>query len=317
MKKIAISIGDLNGIGFEIALNSHKDISKICEPIYVIDETMATWCAAYLGKDLPQDFRCIKQWGELFEIKPGKVTKESGLYSFKSFERAISLVKTQHADAVVTLPINKEAWSKANVIFKGHTDALSHLINTETIMMLGCDKLFTILYTHHIPLKEVSWQIKKKELTRFLLKVYNYLNIDSIGVLGLNPHAGDNGVIGDEDEIIKKAIKKANKKLQKSVFSGPLVPDTAFTQNNMQNFTHYICMYHDQGLIPLKTLYFDESINVTLNAHIIRTSVDHGTAFDIAYTNAKPNNVSYLNAIKEAIKMSKKKKKKPIEFLSF
>jgi 4-hydroxythreonine-4-phosphate dehydrogenase len=303
MKKIAISIGDLNGIGLEIALNSHQEIKKYCQPIYCINKTMLTWGAAILDREIPQDFE-IEPCGKNFEITPSLVSKASGKYAYDSFKKAINLAKKGKVDAISTLPINKEAWAKAKVPYKGHTDALADILHTQTIMMLGCEKLFCILYTHHIPLKDVASKIKLKKLKKFLLDVYRYLNVSKIAVLGLNPHAGDNGVIGKEDIKIKRSIELANKKLKNDVFIGPMVPDTAFCKQNTQNFTYFICMYHDQGLIPLKTLYFDESINVSLNEKIIRTSVDHGTAFDIAYQGKNPTNVSYINAIKQAVTLA-------------
>jgi 4-hydroxythreonine-4-phosphate dehydrogenase len=119
-----------------------------------------------------------------------------------------------------------------------------------------------------------------------------------VAVLGLNPHAGDAGVLGSEEMIIQKAIDNAHQTLSSAIFTSPLVPDVAFTPNVRKNYTHYIAMYHDQGLAPLKALYFDEGINVSLNLPILRTSVDHGTAFDIAYKKIKLNNLSYINAIK-------------------
>ena len=299
MQKIAISIGDINGIGLEIALRSHKIIKEFCKPIYCINETMLYWGSALLGLDVPKDFTC-KECGEIFEIEAGKSTKEAGKLSYISFCTAVKLAKKGKVDGVVTLPINKESWKKANIPFMGHTDALGD----KTIMMLGCEKMFIILYTHHIPLKDVSATLSTKKLKKFFLTVQNSLqHVEKIGVLGLNPHAGDNGVIGDEDFMIKKAIKKANEILSKDVFIGPLVPDTAFTCR--EKFKYFICMYHDQGLIPLKTLFFNESINVSLNAKIIRTSVSHGTAFDIAYKNKNPSTISYINAIKEAVKLSR------------
>ncbi len=300
--KLAISIGDINGIGLEIALRSHETIKELCEPIYCINKTMLYWGAATLGLDVPKNFK-YKKCGEVFEIEAGVSTKEAGKLSFTSFSTAIKLAKKSKVDGIVTLPINKESWEKADVPFIGHTDALSN----KAIMMLGCEKMFTILYTHHIPLKDVSQTLTSKKLKKFLLTVQNSLHVDKIGVLGLNPHAGDGGVIGDEDFKIEKAIKKVNKKLGRKVFYGPLVPDTAFTCRGRKEFKYFVCMYHDQGLIPLKALYFDESINVSLNAGIIRTSVDHGTAFDIAYKDKNPSCVSYINAIKEAITLSKSK----------
>jgi len=297
--KLAVSIGDINGIGLEIALRSHETIKEFCEPIYCINQTMLHWGAVTLGLDVPEDFTC-KECGDKFEIEAGKSTKEAGKLSYESFCTAVKLAKQGKVAGIVTLPINKESWEKANVPFIGHTDALSD----KAIMMLGCKEMFTILYTHHIPLKDVSNTIKVKRLKKFLLTIQDSLHVEKIGVLGLNPHAGDNGVIGDEDFKIAKAIKKANKILNKEVFIGPLVPDTAFTCKNRKEFTHFVCMYHDQGLIPLKALYFDESINVSLNAGIIRTSVDHGTAFDIAYKDKNPSTISYVNAIKEAVNLS-------------
>ena len=168
-------------------------------------------------------------------------------------------------------------------------------------MMLGCNKLFVALYTEHIALKEVPKQLKKKRLTNFLMQFYQSAKPTlPVAVLGLNPHAGDGGALGDEEKTIAKAINKANKKLKKESFFGPVVPDTAFTPEFRKKVSHIVAMYHDQGLAPLKALYFDESINVSLNLPILRTSVDHGTAFDIAYKNLA-NIQSYLNAVDYAI----------------
>ena len=305
MKKIAVSIGDLNGIGFEIALKAHKKVSKICKPVYLIDKSMALQACKLLGKNLPKDFKCIEV-GKDFAIKPGVVSKKSGFYSFKSFKKAIKLAKNKKVDAIVTLPINKEAWNKAQILYKGHTEVLKDEFKKEAIMMIGCKKLFSILYTQHIPLKDVPKEVTFKKLSNFFLNLQNSLQTKKIAVLALNPHAGDNGVIGDEEEIIKKAIKNINKKLKKEIFYGPLVPDTAFSPKSIKNIKYFVAMYHDQGLIPVKTLYFDESINVTLGLPIVRTSVDHGTAFDIAYKEKKPSIKSYVNAVKEALYLSEK-----------
>lgn len=303
MKKIAISMGDLNGIGLEIALRSHEEIKTLCHPIYCINENMLQWGAALLGLDVPSDFE-IRDCGKTFEIEPGVCSADAGESSYDSFITAVALAKSGEADGIVTLPINKESWALAGLEYKGHTDALSDLLGGEAIMMLGCEEMFTILFTHHIPLRDVPHEIKAKKLKPFLLKVYEELGMERIAVLGLNPHAGDHGVIGDEDAEIEKAISKANHFLEREVFFGPLVPDTAFSKANREKFKYFVCMYHDQGLIPLKALYFEESINVSLNAGIVRTSVDHGTAFDIAYKDAHPSSLSYINALKEAIKLT-------------
>ena len=144
----------------------------------------------------------------------------------------------------------------------------------------------------------------------FLVRFYLSLNPKTpCCVLGINPHCGDGGVIGDEDSEIREAIKSANKKIGKEIFFGPIPSDSAFSPKSRERFKFFVAMYHDQGLAPLKTLYFKESINTTLNLPIIRTSVDHGVAFDVAYKNMNPDNTSYINAVKYAIKIAKSAKK--------
>jgi len=300
-KKIAISIGDLNGIGIQIILSQHKIISSLCQPIYCINKNMLEQASSLLDIPIPEDFVLHESKGD-FKIKPSSVSKKAGLYSYISFLDAISLSKSGETHALVTLPINKESWSKAGITYKGHTEVLRDIFKKNAIMMLGCEKMFVSLYTEHMALKDVIKEIKTKKILTFLLNFYECVKSDNIAVLALNPHASDNGVLGNEEKYIIKAIKKANKILKKEVFKGPLVPDTAFSPANRANFTYYVAMYHDQGLIPLKALYFDESINISLNLPIIRTSVDHGTAFDIAYKNKELNSKSYINAVKEAIR---------------
>jgi 4-hydroxythreonine-4-phosphate dehydrogenase len=293
MQKVAISIGDLNGVGIEIALKAHNKIKNYVKPIYCINEKMLKKAAKLLNYNVPNDFEIYEVKGE-FEIKPGVVDSKAGKYSFDSFMTAINLAKEKKVDAITTLPINKESWNKAGIKYKGHTEVLRDIFKKDAIMMLGSEKLYVALFTEHIPLKDVAKNIKKEKLIKFLIDFYNSTKFEKVEVLGLNPHAGDGGVLGDEEinEIIP-AIKKANKILKKEIFFGPLVPDIAFTKKEGK----FIAMYHDQGLAPLKALYFDESINVSLNLPILRTSVDHGTAFDIAYKGIA-NTKSYENAIK-------------------
>lgn len=305
--KIAISIGDLNGIGVEIALKCHEKISKICQPIYCINDIMLKKASDKLKIEIPKDFELFETKGD-FEIKEGTVSKKAGKYSYESFMDAINLADKKKVDAICTLPINKESWSKADIKYKGHTEVLRDYFGKNAIMMLGCKKMFVGLFTEHIPLKKVAKKVNEEDLTKFLVDFYKNVKNDNIGVLGLNPHASDNGVLGDEEVEIFKAIKKANKHLEKNIFKGPLVPDTAFSPLSRKNYKYFVAMYHDQGLAPLKALYFEQSINVSLNLPIIRTSVDHGTAFNIAYKNEKINTKSYVNAIKEAIILIQNKK---------
>lgn len=300
MKKIAISVGDLNGIGIELILRNHDIISKIVNPVYIIDEDMLEQAYKLLDIDKPSNFYTISPKSKSFGIKAGEITKESGAYSFASFKKAVWLAENNEVDAICTLPIHKKAWELAGIPYKGHTDALRDFCQMDAIMMLGCPALFVALFTEHIPLKDVASSLTFDRLNKFLLDFYNSAKPDSIvGVLGLNPHAGDGGVLGNEEDIIKSAINSVNEKIGKNIYNPiPLVPDVAFSPNVRKEYKHLIAMYHDQGLAPLKALYFDESINVSLNLPFIRTSVDHGTAFDKAYKNSVISSQSYINAIR-------------------
>lgn len=299
LKRLAVSIGDLSGVGFEIALNAHREIKKLCHPIYCISRSMAEQASLLLKIPLPDDFECYDVAGE-FTIQAGMVNGISGRYAYDSFMAAVELAKAHQVDAITTLPIHKEGWMMAGIDYVGHTDALRDIFQTDAIMMLGCNKLYVALYTEHIPLCEVPSHIKTPQLLTFLLQLYHTTSHEAIAVLGLNPHAGDHGVLGSEERFIEEAITSANAKLGKEIFIGPIVPDIAFTPRFREQYTMIAAMYHDQGLAPLKALYFDESINVSLGLPIIRTSVDHGTAFDIAYQN-KASLLSYKNAVTAAL----------------
>jgi len=301
MKKptIAISIGDLNGVGIELALKTHNEISQLCTPLYCINRELLTQVSTLMQKEIPKDFQTIEVDGS-FIIQAGEISKESGRYSYDSFMQAVKLCETKKADAVVTLPIHKEAWMLAGLEYKGHTDLLRKHFNQEAIMMLGCPEMFVALFTEHIPLKDVASSLTYEKLKTFLLDLHKSIPKEKIAVLGLNPHAGDNGVLGDEETIITQVIYDINQEVGFEQFVGPVVPDVAFAPYFRKNYHYYVAMYHDQGLAPLKALHFDESVNISLNLPIIRTSVDHGTAFDIAYKN-QANSLSYINAIKSAI----------------
>jgi len=303
MKKVAISIGDLNGIGIELAIQNHKAISQIVEPIYCIDSAMLQQVSQKLGIGVPSDFYTIEDIAPYFAIEPGVVSAHSGAYSYASFLTAIELARDGAVDAITTLPIHKKAWELAGIEYKGHTDALRDIFDADAIMMLGCPEMFVALYTEHIPLRAVADSIDEQSLSQFLVDFYHTANpTKPVAVLGLNPHAGDDGVLGDEEQSIIKAIDRANSILSPSsdtvVYEGPLVPDIAFVPKLRARYTHYIAMYHDQGLAPLKALHFEEGINVSLNLPILRTSVDHGTAFDVAYSQEKLSGVSYINAVR-------------------
>jgi len=304
--RLAITIGDLNGVGIEIALKSHNEVLKLCHPIYCINKKMLSQASKLLGITLPDNLTLSEVDGE-FKIEAGEVSVESGKYAYNSFMQGIKLCETNNADGIVTMPIHKEAWMLAGLEFKGHTDLLRKHFHKDAIMMLGCPEMFVALFTEHVPLKDVASLVKYKKLKQFFLDLHDSIQEPKIAVLGLNPHAGDNGVLGHEELIITKAIKSANKKIGFEQFVGPIVPDVAFSPHFRKNFNYYVAMYHDQGLAPLKALHFDESVNISLNLPIIRTSVDHGTAFDIAYK-GEAKTLSYLNAVKSAITFIKNKR---------
>ena len=309
LPRLAISIGDPNGVGPEIALRAHAQIAQHCRPVYCVDPALMQQAASLLKTTVPQDFEMLPLDMRM-QIVPGTVSGDAGRYSYRSFLKAVELTETGETAAVVTLPIHKEAWMKAGIDYKGHTDLLRDHFKKEAIMMLGCSDLYVALFTEHLPLKDVPAKIKRDALTRFLVDFYRSTGFDDIAVLGLNPHAGDNGVLGNEEEEITAAIARANEKVADAFkcngtpFFGPVVPDTAFTPAFRSRHRHIVAMYHDQGLAPLKALYFDESVNISLNLPIVRTSVDHGTAFDIAYR-GEAKLTSYRNAVASALTLSK------------
>ncbi|TLD82426.1 4-hydroxythreonine-4-phosphate dehydrogenase [Helicobacter sp. MIT 11-5569] len=313
--KIAISVGDPNGVGLEILLKNHKKVCKLCNPVYCVDKDLLKSAAKKLSLKIPKSLVCKSPLIKLPKIIPGEINKDSGAYAYASFLQGLNLTLKRKTKALVTLPIHKKAWQLAGIPYAGHTEALRDILKeslkkngqlkkqeeSQAIMMLGSPKLYVALFSDHIALKEISARIKVESLKNFLFAFAPHILKTPCGVLGLNPHAGDFGVLGDEENAIREAITFVNTSLGKEVYIGPLVPDTAFVGKHLH---YYVAMYHDQGLIPLKTLYFKESINITLNLPIIRTSVDHGTAFDIAYQN-KAKSKSYLNAIKEAVLRAK------------
>lgn len=319
MKKVAISIGDINGIGLEIALTAHKAISKIIKPIYFVDFSVVECASKILKCEIPKDFEiyeiapfCSANLRESIAnhtlICPSRATKESGEYSFVSFKRAVECVEKGEMNALLTLPINKFAWKMAGINGVGHTEFLRAYFagkgadsgndsSKNAIMMLGCAEMFVALFTDHIPLHAVPTRIEFNALREFLLSFHAHFSFESALVLGLNPHAGDGGILGSEDKIIQDALDSVNRTLGAEVYKGVVAPDSAFRAQNRAKFKVFVAMYHDQGLAVLKALYADKSINVTLGIPILRASVEHGTGFDIAY-----KGVARVESYKEAVK---------------
>lgn len=302
-KKVAISIGDINGIGIEIALRAHEHIIEFATPIYCVHTEILSQAYEILTlPHLPSHLLAPPICENLPTLTPGAIDPQSGAYSYASFAHACDLVDSQKCHAVVTLPIHKLAWQQAHIPYIGHTDALKARYHQEAIMMLGCEAMFVALFSDHIALKDVSAHIRTPAIKDFLLHLARALpDMEECAVLGLNPHCGDGGLMGEEDTHINQAIALANDTLHKELFIGALPPDSAFSPHNRARFRFYVSMYHDVGLAPLKALYFEESINVTLNLPILRTSVDHGVAFDKAYKSQNLSLQSYINAIRYAV----------------
>ncbi|MDD5593765.1 MAG: 4-hydroxythreonine-4-phosphate dehydrogenase PdxA [Candidatus Margulisbacteria bacterium] len=220
-------------------------------------------------------------------IKTAQVSKAAGQAAFEYIEKAVELAKNGAIDGIATGPINKEAIHKAGHKFDGHTEILASYTKTKDYgMMFVSDRLWVMLVTTHIPLHDVSKKLSKQNILKKIKLAHETLTRlrgrkPKIGVAGLNPHAGENGIFGQEEiKIIRPAVEEA-KKLGIDA-KGPISPDAIFYLANAGMYDIVIAMYHDQGLIPLKLLSFNRSVNVTVGLPIIRTSVDHGTGFDIA-----------------------------------
>lgn len=255
----------------------------------------------------------VNCWTENVSINIGKVTEEGGKYAKISLDSAIYDLKEGYIDAVVTAPINKNAMSLINFGFMGHTDYLTDVFKSDNSMMIMLnDDLRVALVTHHLPLKQVPAQLTKEIILKSIEDLNEILKMDFdkekplIAVLGLNPHAGDGGIIGiEEEEIIRPAILEAK---DKGIFvNGPFPPDSFWGTFSFKKYDVVLAMYHDQGLIPFKLLSFGKGVNYTAGLPFIRTSPDHGTGYDIVGKNIA-NHESFLNAIFSAVELVKNRK---------
>ena len=325
---IGITMGDPAGIGPEICAKAltNEEVRMIANCI-VIGDRKAMRQALKTAKIPSIEINPIKNVSEAkfrrgtldvldlnnvdSRLKTVQVSKAAGKAAVQYIEKAIKLAMDGKIDAITTAPINKEAINKAGYKFQGHTEILATRTKTKNYaMMFVSNSLWLMLATTHMPLKEVSKHLDKKKLVQLIKLTHETLfrvreKKPRIGVAGLNPHAGEGGLFGEEEEkIIKPAIAEA-KKLGINV-KGPISPDAIFYLANIGMFDVVVAMYHDQGLIPLKLLSFNKSVNVTVGLPIVRTSVDHGTGFDIA-GKGWANPQSLIEAIKVATHFSKSK----------
>jgi 4-hydroxythreonine-4-phosphate dehydrogenase len=313
---IGISIGDLNGIGTELAIKTFSDnrLLEICTPILFASNKLINFYRKSIPdstfnyqhiKDLSRPFHkqvnLFNCWEEEVAISPGQLTDAGGTYAVKSLIAASEALKDKKIEGLVTAPIHKKNIQSDIFSFTGHTPYLKHLFGLKDVLMLMSSENFRVgLVTEHVPVSEIVKFITREAILSKLNILKDSLvrdfGIDKprIAVLGLNPHAGDEGLIGrEEEDIIKPAIKDAKHNM---LVFGPYSADAFFARNQQQKFDAVLAMYHDQGLIPFKSLAFGEGFNFTAGLPAIRTSPDHGTAFDIAGKN-KADNGSFLSAI--------------------
>lgn len=325
---IGISCGDLNGVGLEIIIKTFSDsrILEYCTPVIFASGKSIN----FYRKSVPElnfNFQNIKDfnrinakqinlyncWEEEVQITPGQLTETGGKYAVLSLQTAVAALKQQQIDGLVTAPIHKKNIQSADFSFTGHTPYLKQMFGAQDVVMMMCADNFRVaLVTEHVPVNEISKHITKERIVSKLQIINSSLQKDfgidkpRIAVLGLNPHAGDEGLIGNEEEtIIKPAIREAKNNSILAV--GPYSADAFFARRSFEQFDAVLAMYHDQGLIPFKTLATGDGVNYTAGLQSVRTSPDHGVAFDIAGKN-KADNSSFLAAIFECIDILNRRK---------
>ena len=318
---IGLSCGDVNGIGLEIIIKTVADsrLLEICTPVIFANNKVLN----FYRKAIPEinfNFSSVKElgrinhkqinmfncWEEEVAITPGILNETGGKYAVISLVTAAQALKEGKIDGLVTAPIHKKNTQSEEFNFTGHTPYLKNLFGAgDVLMFMVAENMRVGLVTEHVPVKDIDKSITRENIVSKLQIMNNSLKKDfgidkpKIAVLGLNPHAGDEGLIGKEDEeIIRPAIKDAK---QKDIFCfGPYSSDAFFARGYHEKFDGVLAMYHDQGLIPFKSLSLGEGVNYTAGLEGIRTSPDHGVAFDIAGKN-KADEASFREAIFKCI----------------
>mgnify|MGYP006162313379 FL=1 len=316
---VGISIGDLNGIGAEVVLKTFEDtrMLELCTPVIFANVKILSFLKKnaevttnlqgidHLNQIVVGKVNVFNLWKEGVNLEFGKNDDIVGKYAIKSFVAATKALKEGIVDVLLTAPINKYNIQSEEFAFPGHTDYLDKELEGNALMLMVHDKLRIGLLTDHIPVNEVSKHLTAQLLEQKVQTIKNTLIQDfgiskpKIAVLGLNPHCGDNGVIGKEDEeIIRPTVKKLFD--AGTMVFGPYASDSFFGSFQYEKYDAILAMYHDQGLIPFKTLSFGNGVNYTAGLNKIRTSPDHGTAFEIAGKGlANPN--SFREALYLAI----------------
>jgi 4-hydroxythreonine-4-phosphate dehydrogenase len=322
---VGISIGDLNGIGVEVILKTFTDkrMLEFCTPVLFGATKVISYHKKALQLEVPvhginaldqinhNKINVLNIWKEDVEINLGKSTAISGKYAAKSLEEATQKLKDKEIDVLLTAPINKENVQSEDFNFPGHTEFLEAKLSGKSLMILMTDKLRIGLITGHIPISKVAETLSEELITEKVNTMHTALVQDfeiskpKIAVLSLNPHCGDNGVMGSEDdEIIVPTVQKIQE-TGKLVY-GPYAADGFFGSETYKQFDGVLATYHDQGLAPFKALSFGNGVNFTAGLNEVRTSPDHGTGFDIA-GKGKANPSSFKQALFAGLEIFKKR----------
>ncbi|MEM9681196.1 MAG: 4-hydroxythreonine-4-phosphate dehydrogenase PdxA [Bacteroidota bacterium] len=319
--RVGISVGDLNGIGPEIILKTFEDPRslELCTPlIFASFKVLSFFKKHHKSKinfreinhmDQIQDGKVnvVNVWKEPVKIQFGKEDQAIGKYAIKSLQAAVKALKSNHVDVLVTAPINKHNIQSEAFSFPGHTDYLAQELEGNSLMFMVTDHIKVGLLTDHVPVKDVPQHISEDLIKQKIETITTSLKQDfsiskpKIAILAINPHAGDNGVIGNEDDNILKPVIEDIKSGGSLVF-GPYSADSFFGSMAYKNFDAVLASYHDQGLIPFKTIAFGEGVNFTAGLNKVRTSPDHGTAYEIAGKD-KADESSFKQAVYTAIKI--------------
>ncbi|MBC9794603.1 4-hydroxythreonine-4-phosphate dehydrogenase PdxA [Sinomicrobium weinanense] len=299
--RVGISIGDINGIGGEIVLKTFEDsrMLEFCTPVIFASNKVIAFQKKHFGLEI--NYNGVQEASQVVDgkvnivnisknapkIEFGKETPEAGKYALLSLKAAVEALKADEVDVLVTAPINKHNIQSEEFHFPGHTDYLAEELGGEALMFMVTEDLKVGLMTDHIAVKDVSENITRDLILKKTGKIHDSLVRDfrirkpRIAVLGINPHSGDNGVIGKEDDTVLKPVIKELFEMGMMVF-GPYSADSFFGSENYKKFDAILAAYHDQGLIPFKTLSFGKGVNYTAGLDRVRTSPDHGTAYEIA-----------------------------------
>ncbi|MBO9570765.1 MAG: 4-hydroxythreonine-4-phosphate dehydrogenase PdxA [Chitinophagaceae bacterium] len=323
---IGITIGDINGIGPELLIKTFSDtrILEHCTPVIfasnkvinfyrksITDTNFNYQIIKDLNRPFPKQLNIFNCWEEDVNVTPGTLNDIGGKYAVKSLLAAGQALKENKIHGLVTAPIHKNNTQSAEFNFTGHTPFLKSLYNANDVLMFMVAGDFRVgLVTEHVPVSQIAKHITRENILSKLSLINNSLIKDfgidkpKIAVLGLNPHAGDEGLIGNEEEtIIKPAIKEAK---HNYLVTGPFSADAFFARGYQERFDAVLAMYHDQGLIPFKSLALEEGVNFTAGLPGVRTSPDHGTAFDIAGKN-KADHSSFIASIYACIDIIEKR----------